>query len=185
MLNILLNRDFYEDDVPEGKETNNKEEEDEYYDNKFDDYNEKEENNEENSIPNVKKDEEEEEYNDKEFEDFNEESIKEENKEQDVQANNIKNNKTITYSIPPQPNPIIIQSNQHYSGFNKVNEIMKNKAHNAYPVGFKAVPIALTTDTIVVDNVPNAAPTILPTNKPRAKLFITLTSMYYFFSKIY
>ena len=122
-----MNRDFYEDDVPEGEETNNKKEEDEYYDNKFDDYNEKEENNEENSIPNVKKDEEEEEYNDKEFEDFNEESIKEENKEQDVQANNIKNNKTITYSIPPQPNPIIIQSNQHYSGFNKVNEIMKNK----------------------------------------------------------
>ena len=122
-----MNRDFYEDDVPEREETNNKKEEDEYNDNEFDDYNEKEENNEENSIPNVKKDEEEEEYNDKEFEDFNEESIKEENKEQDVQANNIKNNKTITYSIPPQPNPIIIQSNQHYSGFNKVNEIMKNK----------------------------------------------------------
>ena len=121
-----MNRDFYEDDVPEREETNTKKEEDEYNDNEFDDYNEKEENNED-SIPNVKKDEEEEEYNDKEFEDFNEESIKEENKEQDVQANNIKNNKTITYSIPPQPNPIIIQSNQHYSGFNKVNEIMKNK----------------------------------------------------------
>ena len=126
LYSLTNNRDFYEDDVPEGEETNNKKEEDEYNDNEFDDYNEKEENNED-SIPNVKKDEEEEEYNDKEFEDFNEESIKEENKEQDVQANNIKNNKTITYSIPPQPNPIIIQSNQHYSGFNKVNEIMKNK----------------------------------------------------------
>ena len=126
-----MNRDFYEDDVPEGEETNNKEEEDEYNDNEFDDYNEKEENNED-SIPNVKKDEEEEEYNDTEFEHFNEESKKDDSheevhKEQDVQANNIKNNKTITYSIPPQPNPIIIQSNQHYSGFNKVNEIMKNK----------------------------------------------------------
>lgn len=147
-----MNRDFYEDDVPEEEEKNNKEgeeeknnkeEEDEYNDNEFDDYNEKEENNEEHD---VKKDDEEE-YNENEFENYNEESkkdesnkevhkeeeknkkildIKEEKKEQDVQANTINTNKTITYTIPPQPNPII-QSYSNFSTYNNVNEIMKNK----------------------------------------------------------
>ena len=138
-----MNRDFYEDDVPEEEEKNNKEEEDEYNDNEFDDYNEKEENNEEHD---VKKDDEEE-YNENEFEDYNEESkkdesnkevhkeeeknkkildIKEEKKEQDVQANTINTNKTITHTIPPQPNPII-QSYSNFSTYNNVNEIMKNK----------------------------------------------------------
>ena len=192
-----MNRDFYEDDVPEGKETNNKEEEDEYNDNEFDDYNEKEENNEENSIPNVKKDEEEEEYNDKEFEDFNEESIKEENKEQDVQANNIKNNKTITYSIPPQPNPIIIQSNQHYSGFNKVNEIMKNKQNqNTHQIIPKASCIYYNEkyDTYEINKKPKAVtiqqtkhinPLYLPHRTTKdSKLNKLLKNYYAFYRKL-